>query len=71
MAIGRKNWLLAGSEAGGACAATLYSVIYTCKRLGLNPLEYMRDVLVLVATHPRSKLWELTPRGWLEARGRA
>jgi len=71
VAIGRKNWLFAGSEAGGKRAATLYSVIYTCQRLGLDPLEYLRDVLARVGAHPRAKIWELTPRGWLEARGRA
>lgn len=71
VAIGRKNWLFADSEAGGKRAAMLYSVIYTCKRMGLDPLEYLRDVLARVAAHPSSKIWELTPRGWMEACGLA
>ncbi|MBL8696385.1 MAG: transposase domain-containing protein [Planctomycetes bacterium] len=43
---------------------------YKCWRLRFDPLEYLRDVLARVVAHPRSKIWVLTPRGWMEARGR-
>ncbi len=69
VAVGRKNWLFAGSEQGGRNAATLYSVIETCARLGINPHQYLTDVLVRVGTHLQSRIAELTPRGWLAARG--
>ncbi len=68
VAVGRKNWLFTGSDQGGTNAATLYSIIETCVRLGINPHEYLTDVLVRVGFHPQSKIAELTPRGWLAAK---
>ena len=68
VAVGRKNWLFAGSIAGGPYAATLYSIIETCARLGINPHQYLTDVLVRVGTHPQSRVAELTPKGWAAAR---
>jgi hypothetical protein len=60
--------LFAGSIEGGAYAATLYSVIETCARLGVNPHQYLTDVLVRVGIHPQSRVAELTPRAWAAAR---
>ena len=68
VAVGRKNWLFAGNEAGGKRAAVIYSLIETCSRLGINPQEYLTDVLQRVGSHPQSRVAELTPRGWLAAR---
>ena len=64
VAVGRKNWLFAGSEAGAQRAATLYSLIATCKLHRLDPFAYLRDVIARVATHPMRRIAELTPRGW-------
>jgi len=68
VAVGRKNWLFAGSDQGGHNAAILYSVIETCARLRINPHEYLTDILVRVGTHRQSRIAEITPRGWLAAR---
>ena len=68
VALGRKNYLFAGSENGGKTAATLYSLITTCKRLDINPWDYLKDVLERISTHPMARVWELTPRGWKETR---
>jgi transposase len=68
VAVGRKNWLFTGNAQGGRNAATLYSIIETCARLGINPHQYLTDVLVRVGTHLQSRIAELTPRGWLAAR---
>jgi hypothetical protein len=43
VAIGRKNYLFAGSDAGARSAAVPYSVVGTCRRLGLDPFAYLRD----------------------------
>lgn len=64
VAVGRKNWLFAGSDAGGRRAAILYSLIATCKRIGIDPFAYLRDVIARVSTHPMRRISELTPRGW-------
>ena len=45
VALGRKNWLFAGSDEGGKTAATLMSLCTTCKELGIDPFAYLRDVL--------------------------
>lgn len=68
IAVGRKNFLFVGSENGGKTAATLYSLITSCKRLHINPWEYLKDVIERISTHPMARVWELTPRGWKEAR---
>ncbi|MBN2489545.1 MAG: IS66 family transposase [Planctomycetes bacterium] len=71
VAVGRKNYLFVGSPQGGEAAAVLYSLITTCKRLGINPWVYLKDVIERVASHPMARIAELTPRGWKEARDRA
>jgi transposase len=67
-AVGRRNWTFFGSEAGGRWAATLYSFVATCKRNGVDPDAWFRDVLERISTHPQRRIEELTPRGWKKAR---
>jgi len=67
VAVGRKNWLFAGSDAGGRRAAILYSLIGTCHLVGVEPFAYLRDVLTRIPSHPNRRLIELTPRGWQAA----
>jgi transposase len=64
VAIGRKNWLFAGSVRGGQAAATIYTLIECCKLAGVDPHAYLADVLVRVATHPASRVEELLPASW-------
>jgi transposase len=71
IAVGRKNWLFTGSVAGGERAAVIYSLIETCSRHGINPREYLTDVLQRVGSHPQSRVAELTPHGWRAARAPA
>ena len=70
VAVGRKNWLFTGSEDGGKRAAVIYSLIETCKLLGIEPFEYLRDILERLPTYPASRVEELTPRNWLAARAK-
>jgi len=71
VAVGRKNWLFAGSPAGAKSAAIAYTLIMSCQELGLSPREYLEDVLERVSTHPADRVHELTPRGWKAARDAA
>lgn len=64
VAIGRKNWLFAGSFEGATRAALLYSLVQSCTLIEVSPFDYLKDVLVRVATHPHRLIGELTPRGW-------
>jgi len=68
VAVGRRNWTFCGSEAGGEWAARLYGLLGTCRLQGVNPFEWLRDVLDRVRDHPRDRMAELTPRAWAAAR---
>ena len=61
VALGRKNYLFAGSDAGGERAAAIYSLIGTAKLNGLDPEAYLRNVLSRIADHPINRIDELLP----------
>jgi transposase len=66
VALGRKNWLHAGSDAGGERAAAMYSLIGSAKLNGMDPQAYLRHVLERIAEHPINRVDELLP--WSVAR---
>ena len=61
VALGRKNYLFAGSDAGGERAAAIYSLIGSARMNGLDPEAYLRDVLARIADHPINRIEELLP----------
>lgn len=61
VALGRKNWLFAGSDTGGETAADMYSLIETAKLNGVNPQAYLKTVLERIQDHNSSKLADLLP----------
>jgi transposase len=61
VAVGRKNWLHCGSDAGGDRAAAMYSLIGSAKMIGLDPMAYLRYVLTHIADHPINRIEELLP----------
>lgn len=67
--LGRRNWLHVGQEAGGEKAANLFSLMITCRRLGVEPYAYLHDILRRLPHHPNKDIWQLTPRGWKETFG--
>lgn len=68
VALGRKNWLLAGSEDAARDTATFYTLVGSCRELGLSTWEYLRDVLQQRAANPDAPASSLTPRTWQQAR---
>ena len=64
VAIGRKNYLFAGSDRGAERAATLYTLIETAKLNGADPEAYLRDVIGRIADHPARRLADLLPWNW-------
>jgi transposase len=61
VALGRKNYLFAGSDAGGERAATIYSLIGSAKLNDLDPEAYLRQVLTRIADYPISRIEDLLP----------
>ena len=64
--LGAKNWLFAGSDAGGERAALFYTLIRTARLNGLEPEAWLRDVIARIGSHPVNRLAELLP--WRIAR---
>jgi transposase len=61
VALGRKNWLFAGSDAGGERAAAIYRLIETAKLNGIDPEAWLRDTIARIADHPARRVDELLP----------
>jgi transposase len=61
VALGRKNYLFAGSDTGGERAAAIYSLIGSAKLNGLDPESYLHEVLSRIADHPITRIEELLP----------
>lgn len=64
LAIGRKNYLFAGSDRAASQAALIYSLLGTCKLHGVEPLAYLHDVIKRIPEHKANKLSELLPQRW-------
>ena len=67
IAVGRKNWTLAGSDEGGRRAAAIYTLIQTAKLNGIDPQAWLADVLARLPDHPASKVANLLPWNWKAA----
>jgi hypothetical protein len=61
VALGRKNYLFAGSDRGGESAAAIYSLIGTAKLNGIDPESYLRNLLSRIAEHPINRIEDLLP----------
>ena len=64
VALGRKNFLFVGDVEAGDHLAGLYSLVATCEAHDVDPVAYLKDVLLRVDTHPASRIDELLPQGW-------
>jgi len=64
VALGRKNYLFAGSHNGARRAALIYTLVANAKLQGLEPFAYMRDILSRIADYPYKKLANLLPVNW-------
>ena len=65
IALGRSNWLFAGSLRAGKRAAAVMSLIQSARLNGHDPYRYLRDVLERLPTHPASRIGELLPHSWV------
>jgi len=63
-AVGRRRWLFIGHPDAGWRSAVIYSIIVSCRRRGINPLDYLTDVLRRLPTTTINRVGELTPANW-------
>jgi len=64
MAIGRKNYLFAGSDGGARHAAFLYSLLGTCKLHNVETFAYLCDVIARIGDHKHKEIHERLPQNW-------
>lgn len=64
VAVGRKNYLFAGSHQAAQRSAILYSLLGTCKLQGINPFNWLKEVLQRIPNHPVNKVSDLLPHNW-------
>jgi transposase len=67
-AVGKKNWLFIGHPQAGDRSAIIYTIIENCKKLGINPQEYLKDVLTRLPSMKMSEVDQLLPATWLAER---
>ena len=63
-ALGKKNWLFFGSEDSGQRSAIIYTLVENCKRQGIDPVEYLKDVLSRLPGMKMNEVESLTPANW-------
>jgi transposase len=68
VAVGRKNYLFAGSHEAAQRAAMMYSLFACCKKNQVNPNEWLIDVLDRISDHSINKIEELLPNNWVKSK---
>jgi hypothetical protein len=64
IALGRKNYMFAGSHEAAQNAAMIYSLLATCKLQNIDPYNWLKSVIKLMPTHPASRIEDLLPQYW-------
>lgn len=65
-ALGKKNWLFIGHPGAGDRSAVIYTILENCRRLGINPQEYLKDVLSRLPNMKITEVVQLMPANWLK-----
>jgi hypothetical protein len=66
-ALGKKNWLFFGDAQAGHRSAVLYIIVECCRRRGMEPYAYLRDLLTRLPTLTNWQIKEVTPQAWVKA----
>lgn len=70
-AVGKKNWLFFGDAEAGHRSAVLYTIVESCRRRGVEPYAYLRDILTRLPTLTNWQIKDITPQAWAKARTNA
>ena len=66
-ALGKKNWLFFGCAEAGQRGAVIYTIIESCRRRGIDPFAYLRDVLTRLPSMTTAQVKDVTPAAWAKA----
>ena len=66
-ALGKKNWLFVGEAQAGQRSAILYTIIESCRRRGIDPYAYLKDVLTRLPGMTNHQIPQITPEAWAKA----
>ena len=66
--MGKKNWLFFGDANAGERGAIIYTVIESCRRRGIDPYAYLRDIFTRLPNATNWQIKDLTPEAWGKAR---
>jgi hypothetical protein len=69
-AVGKKNWLFIGEAAAGERSAILYTIVENCRRRGIDPFAYLKDVFTRLPSMTNWQIKDVTPKAWAKQRGR-
>ena len=67
-ALGKKNWLFFGDAKAGERSPVIYSIIESCRRHGVEPYSYLRDVLTRLPSMTNRQIKDITPKAWAAAK---
>ena len=66
-AVGKKNWLFFGEAQAGERSAIIYTIVESCRKRGIDPFAYLRDLFTRLPTATISQVKDLTPAAWAKA----
>ena len=69
-ALGKRNWLFVGHPETGERSAVIYTFLGSCRRHGVNPFDYLKDLLTRLPAAKRTQLQEFTPVAWAKAKAK-
>jgi transposase len=69
-ALGKKNWLFVGHPEAGERSAVIYTLLGSCRRHGVNPFDYLKDLFTRLPSAKITQIREFTPAGWAKAKGK-
>jgi hypothetical protein len=69
-AVGKKNWLFIGEAAAGERSAILYTVIENCRRRGIDPFSYLKEVFTRLPSMTNWQVKDITPKAWAKQQSR-
>jgi hypothetical protein len=68
--VGKKNWLFIGEAAAGERSAILYTIIENCRRRGIDPFSYLKEVFTRLPSMTNWQVKDITPKAWAKQQTR-